>query len=60
MTCIPQAIKRLHADPRRVAIGKISMGGFGAYSIARLRAIRASRISRVRCCVAAIPTASAS
>ena len=34
---IPQAVKRLHADPRRVAIGGISMGGFGAYSIARLR-----------------------
>jgi len=34
---IPQAIKRLHADPRRVAIGGISMGGFGAYSVARLR-----------------------
>ena len=34
---IPQALRRLHADPRRVAIGGISMGGFGAYSIARLR-----------------------
>ncbi len=34
---IPQAVKRLHADPQRVAIGGISMGGFGAYSIARLR-----------------------
>jgi S-formylglutathione hydrolase FrmB len=33
---IPRAIERLHADPRRVAIGGISMGGFGAYSIARL------------------------
>jgi enterochelin esterase-like enzyme len=33
---IPQALKRLHADPRRVAIGGISMGGFGAYDIARL------------------------
>jgi enterochelin esterase-like enzyme len=33
---IPQAIRRLHADPRRVAIGGISMGGFGAYDIARL------------------------
>ncbi len=33
---IPAAIKRLHADPRRVAIGGISMGGFGAYDIARL------------------------
>lgn len=34
---VPRAVKRLHADPRRVAIGGISMGGFGAYSIARLR-----------------------
>ena len=34
---IPQAIRRLHADPKRVAIGGISMGGFGAYSLARLR-----------------------
>ncbi len=34
---IPQAVTRLHADPRRVAIGGISMGGFGAYDIARLR-----------------------
>jgi len=34
---IPQAIKRLHADPRRVAIGGISMGGYGAFAIARLR-----------------------
>ena len=34
---IPRAIKRLHADPRRVAIGGISMGGYGAYAIARRR-----------------------
>jgi S-formylglutathione hydrolase FrmB len=34
---IPQAVARLHADPSRVAIGGISMGGFGAYDIARLR-----------------------
>jgi S-formylglutathione hydrolase FrmB len=34
---IPQAVKRLHADPRRVAIGGISMGGYGAYAIARRR-----------------------
>ncbi len=34
---IPQAVSRLRADPRRVAIGGISMGGFGAYDIARLR-----------------------
>jgi hypothetical protein len=33
---IPQAVRRLHADGRRVAIGGISMGGFGAYDIARL------------------------
>jgi S-formylglutathione hydrolase FrmB len=33
---IPQAIARLHADPTRIAIGGISMGGFGALDIARL------------------------
>lgn len=33
---IPQAIRRLHADPGRVAIGGISMGGFGAFNLARL------------------------
>jgi S-formylglutathione hydrolase FrmB len=33
---IPQAARRLHADPRSVAIGGISMGGFGAYDLARL------------------------
>ena len=33
---IPQAIERLHANPRRVAIGGLSMGGFGAYDLARL------------------------
>ncbi len=33
---IPQALRRLHADPARVAIGGISMGGFGALDIARL------------------------
>jgi S-formylglutathione hydrolase FrmB len=33
---IPQAIKRLHADPHRIAIGGNSMGGFGAYDLARL------------------------
>lgn len=31
---IPAAVRRLHADPHRVAIGGISMGGFGAYDIA--------------------------
>jgi S-formylglutathione hydrolase FrmB len=34
---IPQAVRRLHADPRRVAIGGVSMGGYGAFAIARLR-----------------------
>jgi enterochelin esterase-like enzyme len=33
---IPAAVRRLHADATRVAIGGISMGGFGAYDIARL------------------------
>jgi S-formylglutathione hydrolase FrmB len=32
---IPAAIRRLHADPRRVAIAGISMGGFGAFDVAR-------------------------
>ena len=32
---IPQVVKRFHADRRRIAIGGISMGGFGAYDIAR-------------------------
>ena len=32
---IPEAIRRLRADPKRIAIGGISMGGFGAYDIAR-------------------------
>lgn len=34
---IPQAIRRLRADPKRIAIGGISMGGFGAYQLARRR-----------------------
>lgn len=34
---IPRAVRRLHADPERVAIGGISMGGYGAYEIARRR-----------------------
>jgi Putative esterase len=34
---IPEAIRRLHADPARIAVGGISMGGFGAFDIARLR-----------------------
>jgi S-formylglutathione hydrolase FrmB len=33
---IPAAVKRLGADPSRVAIGGISMGGFGAFDLARL------------------------
>ena len=33
---IPRAIRELHADPKRVAIGGISMGGFGALDLARL------------------------
>jgi S-formylglutathione hydrolase FrmB len=31
---IPEAIRRLHADPGRIAIGGISMGGFGAFDAA--------------------------
>lgn len=34
---IPQAVERLGADAHRVAIGGISMGGFGAFDIARRR-----------------------
>jgi S-formylglutathione hydrolase FrmB len=33
---IPAALRRTHADPHRVAIGGISMGGFGAVDLARL------------------------
>jgi enterochelin esterase-like enzyme len=33
---IPAALARLHADRRRVAIGGVSMGGFGALDLARL------------------------
>jgi S-formylglutathione hydrolase FrmB len=33
---IPQAQLQLHIDPHRVAIGGLSMGGFGAYDLARL------------------------
>ncbi len=33
---IPKALTILGANPRRVAIGGISMGGFGAYALARL------------------------
>jgi S-formylglutathione hydrolase FrmB len=34
---IPRAVARLHADPERIAIGGISMGGFGAFDLARRR-----------------------
>jgi S-formylglutathione hydrolase FrmB len=37
---IPRAVARFHADPDRVAIGGISMGGFGAFAIARRRPSR--------------------
>jgi S-formylglutathione hydrolase FrmB len=33
---IPQAVSRLQADPTQIAIGGISMGGFGALDLARL------------------------
>jgi enterochelin esterase-like enzyme len=33
---IPKALAVLDADPRRVAVGGISMGGYGAYDLARL------------------------
>jgi poly(3-hydroxybutyrate) depolymerase len=33
---IPRALRESGADPKRVAIGGISMGGFGAYDVARL------------------------
>ena len=33
---IPKALTALKADPHRVAIGGISMGGYGAYDLARL------------------------
>lgn len=37
---IPRAIRELKADPKRVAIGGISMGGFGALDLARLHPSR--------------------
>ena len=37
---IPAALERLRADPDRVAIGGISMGGFGALDLARLHPAR--------------------
>lgn len=33
---IPAVAQRFHTDPRHIAIGGASMGGFGAYDIARL------------------------
>jgi S-formylglutathione hydrolase FrmB len=33
---IPAALARTHADPTRIAIGGVSMGGFGALDLARL------------------------
>jgi S-formylglutathione hydrolase FrmB len=30
---IPEAVRRMHADPRRIAIGGLSMGGFGSYDL---------------------------
>lgn len=33
---VPEIVERFDIDPDRVAIGGISMGGFGAYDIARL------------------------
>ncbi|MBS1869769.1 MAG: hypothetical protein JSS99_08900 [Actinobacteria bacterium] len=37
---IPRVTRRFHGDPRRVAIGGISMGGFGALDLAERRARR--------------------
>ena len=37
---IPRVIRNFHTDPRRVAIGGISMGGFGALDLAERRARR--------------------
>jgi S-formylglutathione hydrolase FrmB len=34
---IPVAVRRYGLDPRRVAIGGFSMGGFGAFDLARFR-----------------------
>jgi poly(3-hydroxybutyrate) depolymerase len=33
---IPEVERRFHTDPKRIAIGGTSMGGYGAYDIARL------------------------
>jgi S-formylglutathione hydrolase FrmB len=37
---IPAAVRHLEADSRRLAIGGISMGGFGALDLARLHPVR--------------------
>jgi S-formylglutathione hydrolase FrmB len=34
---IPDAVRRFHAGPARIAIGGISMGGYGAFHLAALR-----------------------
>ena len=34
---IPEAVRRYELDPRRVAIGGFSMGGFGAFDLGRFR-----------------------
>jgi len=34
---IPDAVRRFHARPDRIAIGGISMGGYGALHLAALR-----------------------
>ena len=39
---IPELVERFEIEPERVAIGGISMGGFGAYDIARLDPRRCS------------------
>jgi S-formylglutathione hydrolase FrmB len=33
---IPEALTRFHANPKRIAVGGFSMGGFGALDLARL------------------------
>jgi S-formylglutathione hydrolase FrmB len=36
---IPAAVRRYHADGSRIAIGGFSMGGFGAFDLARFRRV---------------------